>query len=114
MNFKLPLVLALLCAAGRLAHAQMNMLPQGDFKNPAANTEWAQGFNIPNNQEFRVVTEDGKFWLRIENRDPERQVDSVHAYVKLTPQIESLTISVRLRAKDLKVARKAGTTPAWP
>src|SRR5512146_2169300 len=100
----LPLVLALLSAGG--SFAQVNILPQGDFRNPGANTEWAQGFNIPNNQEFQVVSENGKSWLRIENRDGGRQLDYVHAYLKITPQIESLTISVRLRGTNLKPGKE--------
>ena len=82
--------------------AQVNLLPQGDFKNPGANREWAEGFNIPGNQEFRVVSENGKSWLRIENHDAGRQLDYVHAYVRISPDIESLTISVRLKATNLK------------
>ena len=89
---------------GTPAGAQVNLLPQGDFKNPAATTEWAEGFNLPrNSQEFRVVSENGESWLRIENQDPGRQLDYVHAYVKLTPEIESLSISVRLKATNLKI-----------
>ncbi|MGA3268024.1 MAG: sugar-binding domain-containing protein, partial [Verrucomicrobiota bacterium] len=89
--------------AGTRASAQLNLLPQGDFKNPGVNTSWAEGFNIPQNDEFRVVTENGQSWLRIENHDAGRQLDSVHAYVKLTPQIDSLTISARMKATNLKV-----------
>jgi hypothetical protein len=85
----------------------VNLLPQGDFKNPAANTEWAEGFNIPQNQEFQVISENGKSWLRVENHDSGRQLDYVHAYVKVTPEIVSLTISVRMKATNLKVG-KAG------
>lgn len=82
----------------------MNLLPQGDFKKPGVSTEWAEGFNIPqNNQEFQVVSENGKSWLRIENHDAGRQLDYVHEYVKVTPEIESLTISVRMKATNLKV-----------
>ena len=103
--FCLPLILAFLClciAGG--ASAQVNLLPQGDFKNPGVSTEWAEGFNIPrNNQEFQIVSENGKSWLRLENHDAGRQLDYVHAYVKVTPEIESLTISVRLKATNLKV-----------
>jgi beta-galactosidase len=79
------------------------MLPQGDFKNAGANTGWAEGFNIPQNQEFQVISENGKSWLRIENRDAGRQLDYVHAFVKVTPQIASLTVSVRLKTTNLKV-----------
>ncbi|MGE5610772.1 MAG: sugar-binding domain-containing protein [Bacillota bacterium] len=106
MDIKLPLVLTLLCALESLASAQVNLFPQGDFRNPGANTEWAEGFDIPQSREFQVVSENGKSWLRIENRNPGRQVDSVHAYVRITPQIESLTISVRMRAKNLKVGKE--------
>ncbi|MGA2498554.1 MAG: sugar-binding domain-containing protein, partial [Tepidisphaeraceae bacterium] len=106
MNIQLPLIIALLCVAGRPVSAQVNIFPQGNFKNPGADTEWAQGFSIPQNQDFQVITENGKSWLRIENRDPARQVDSVHAYVKVTPQIASLTISVRLRATNLKPGKE--------
>ncbi|MGO8928368.1 MAG: sugar-binding domain-containing protein [Limisphaerales bacterium] len=81
----------------------MNLLPQGDFKNPGDNTGWAEGFNIPQNQEFQIVSEKGKSWLRIENHDAGRQLDYVHAYVRLTPEIESLAISVRMKATSLKV-----------
>ncbi|HEY5914727.1 MAG TPA: sugar-binding domain-containing protein [Verrucomicrobiae bacterium] len=91
-----------LCIAG--SSAELNLLPQGNFKNPEASTEWAEGFNIPrSSQEFRVVSENGKSWLRIENRDAGRQLDYVHAFVKVGPEIESLGISVRLKATNLKV-----------
>jgi hypothetical protein len=108
-SFRLPLILAFLClcVAGEQTSAQVNLLPQGDFKNPAANTEWAEGFNIPQNQEFQVISENGKSWLRVENHDSGRQLDYVHAYVKVTPEIVSLTISVRMKATNLKVG-KAG------
>jgi beta-galactosidase len=104
-RFCLRLILACLYlyVAGGQASAQVNLLPQGDFKNPGANTEWAEGFNIPGNQEFKVISENGKSWLRIENHDAGRQLDYMHAYVRLTPEIESLTISVRLKAMNLKV-----------
>ncbi len=69
----IPLVFCLHLAGGQ-APAPVNLLPQGDFKNPGATTGWADGFNIPQNQEFRVVTENGKSWLRIENRDAGRQL----------------------------------------
>ena len=105
MNIKLPLILGFLClwVAEGGASAQVNVFPQGDFENPGANTGWAEGFNIPQDQEFRVISENGKSWLRIENRDAGRQLDYVHAFVKVTPQIASLTISVRLKATNLKV-----------
>ncbi len=98
-------LLVFLCVAiAGAAWAQVNLLPQGDFKNPSVNTEWAEGFNIPrNSQEFRIVSENGKSWLRIENQDAGRQLDYVHAYVRVTPELESLTISVRLKATNLKV-----------
>ena len=35
----------------------MNVFPQGDFRNPGAVTEWAEGLSILQNQEFRVVSE---------------------------------------------------------
>jgi beta-galactosidase len=95
-----------LCVLTGTATAEVNLLPQGDFKNPHANTEWAEGFNIPRNQEFQVVTENGKSWLRIENHDAGRQLDYVHAYVKVAPEIESLTVSVRLKAMNLKVGKE--------
>ena len=82
----------------------------GKFEEPGVNTGWAEGFNIPNNQEFQVVSENGKHWLRIENRDAGRQLDYVHAYVKVTPQIASLTVSVRLRATDLKIGKEGWHT----
>ena len=106
MKLRLIAILCL-CAAASQASAQVNLLPQGDFKNPSVNTEYAEGFNIPrNSQEFRIVTEKGKSWLRIENRDAGRQLDYVHAYVKVTPEIESLTVSVRMKATNLKVGKE--------
>ena len=102
MNTKFPLILALVCVVGGRALAQVNLLPQGSFENPGANTGSAEGFNIPGNQEFQVVLENGKHWLRIENRDPGRQLDYVHAYVKVNRQIASLTVSVRMRATNLR------------
>lgn len=104
-RFCLPLVLAFLCLSVARGHAAapVNLLPQGDFKNPGVNTEWAEGFNIPRNQEFQVISENGKSWLRIENRDAGRQLDYVHAYVRVSPEMESLTISARLKATNLKV-----------
>ncbi len=120
MHTKLPLILTLICVVGGPASASgtglsqpgspVNLLPQGSFESPGVPTEWAEGFNIPNNQEFRVVSEDGKRWLRIENRDPGRQLDYVHAYVKVTPQIASLTVSVRMRATNLKVGKEGWHT----
>jgi len=71
----LSLAVLCLCVAGGEAWAQVNLLPQGDFKNPGANTAWAEGFNIPGNQEFQVISENGKSWLRIENHDADRQLD---------------------------------------
>ena len=110
MNIKFPLILAFLCVVGGRASAQVNLLPQGNFENPGVNTGWAEGFNIPNNQEFQVVSENGKHWLRIENRDAGRQLDYVHAYVKVTPQIASLTVSVRMKATNLKIGKEGWHT----
>ena len=102
-RFAFLCLLLILCAASG-SSAELNLLPQGNFKNPEASTEWAEGFNIPrNSQEFRVVSENGKSWLRIENHDASRQLDYVHAYVKVAPEMESLTVSVRLKATNLKV-----------
>ena len=100
----------LLILVGVRASAQVNLLPQGNFESPGVNTGWAEGFNIPNNQEFQVISEHGKHWLRIENRDAGRQLDYVHAYVKVTPQIASLTVSVRMRATDLKIGKEGWHT----
>ena len=100
----------LLILVGVRASAQVNLLPQGNFENPGVNTGWAEGFNIPNNQEFQVISEHGKHWLRIENRDAGRQLDYVHAYVKVSPQIASLTVSVRMRATDLKIGEEGWHT----
>jgi beta-galactosidase len=86
--------------------AQVNLLPQGSFERPGVNTAWAEGFNLPQNQEFQVISENGKSWLRIENHDAGRQLDYVHAYVRVAPEIESLTISVRLKATNLKVGKE--------
>ena len=97
----------LLILAGVRVSAQVNLLPQGNFESPGVNSGWAEGFNIPNNQEFQVISEHGKHWLRIENRDAGRQLDYVHSYVKVSPEIASLTISVRMRASNLKIG-KAG------
>jgi beta-galactosidase len=110
MNTRFPLILAFLCVAAGRASAQVNLLPQGDFENPRLQTGWAEGFNIPNNQEFRVISENGKHWLRIENRDAGRQLDYVHAYVKVIPQIASLTVSARLKATDLKPGKEGWHT----
>lgn len=46
-RFRRLLVVAIYClglAAGQAA-GPVNLLPQGDFKNPGANTGWAEGFN---------------------------------------------------------------------
>ena len=110
MNIKLPLILAFFWLMGGHSLAQENLLPQGSFERPSVNTGWAEGFNIPNNQEFKVIAEAGKHWLRIENRDPGRQLDYVHAFVKVTPQIASLTVSVRMKATDLKIGKEGWHT----
>jgi beta-galactosidase len=107
---KLLPIFAFLWFAGGLARAQVNLLPQGIFERPEVSTEWAEGFNIPNNQECKVVTENGRHWLRIENHDAGRQLDYVHAYVKVTPQIASLTISARLKATNLKIGKEGWHT----
>ncbi len=106
MNIKLLPILAFLGLVGGHAPAQVNLLPQGSFERPGVNTDWAEGFNIPNNQEFQVISENGKSWLRIENHDAGRQLDYVHAYVRVAPEIESLTISVRMKATNLKVGKE--------
>jgi beta-galactosidase len=100
------LICLMICLMSRRASTQVNLLPQGDFEHPDVDTEWATGFNIPNNQEFRVVSENGKHCLRIENRDPTRQLDYVHAFVRVNPQIAALTVSVRLRATNLKAGKE--------
>jgi beta-galactosidase len=110
VNIRFPAILAILALAGGRVPGQMNLLPQGNFERPGVNTEWAEGFNIPNNQEFRVVSENGKSWLRIENHDAGRQLDYVHAYVRVAPEIESLTVSVRMRAVNLKVGKEGWHT----
>ena len=110
MNTKFPLILALFCAVGGRTWAQENLLPQGNFENPGTNTGWAEGFKVPNNQEFRVVSEQGKHWLRIENRDAGHQLDYVHAYVKVTPKIASLTVSARMKATNLKIGKEGWHT----
>ncbi len=37
-------------------------------------------------------------------------LDSVHAYVKVTPQIASLTVSVRMKATNLKIGKEGWHT----
>lgn len=102
--------LVLVCVGTSLSFGQMNLLVQGNFENPGVNTGWAEGFNIPNNREFRVVTENGRHWLRIENQDADRQLDYVHAYVKVTPEIKSLTVRARMRASNLKIGKEGWHT----
>jgi hypothetical protein len=77
MNLRFMLLVASLCGVDGHAGAHVNLLPQGSFEEPGAHTGWAEGFNVPNNQEFRVVSDKGKRWLRIENRDAGRQLDYV-------------------------------------
>jgi beta-galactosidase len=103
-------ILAFLYLLGECASGQVNLLPQGNFERPGVNTGWAEGFNIPNNSEFRVISKDGRSWLRIENRNAGRQLDYVHAFVKVTPQIESLTVSVRMKATNLKIGKEGWHT----
>ena len=110
MNIKLPLILTFLWLMGGHSPAQVNLLPQGNFEHPGVNTGWAEGFNIPNNQEFKVIAEGGRQWLRIENSDAGRQLDYVHAFVNVTPQITSLTVSVRMKATDLKIGKEGWHT----
>ncbi|UCD51921.1 MAG: hypothetical protein JSW27_04645, partial [Phycisphaerales bacterium] len=103
-------ILAVLGVLEGAALGQVNLLPQGSFERPDVSTGWAEGFNIPNNGEFRVVSQDGKSWLWIENRDAGRQLDYVHAFVKVTPQIASLTVSVRMKATNLKIGKEGWHT----
>jgi beta-galactosidase len=110
MNIKLRLISTFLWFVGGQAFGQINLLPQGSFENPGINTDWAEGFNIPNNEEFKVVAEGRRHWLRIENRNAGRQLDYVHAYVKVTPEIASLTVSVRMKATDLKIGAEGWHT----
>ncbi len=104
MNIRLLTVLVFLVEGHDLA--QVNLLPQGSFERPGVNTAWAEGFNIPQNQEFQVISAEGKSWLRIENHDAGRQLDYVHAYVRVAPEIESLTISVRMKTTNLKIGKE--------
>ncbi len=62
MSTKFLLILTLACVTGGRASAQVNLLPQGSFEDPGAKTEWAEGFNIPNNQEFRVHSFNSPNW----------------------------------------------------
>lgn len=110
MNAKLLVFLAVFCVVESQAAGQVNLLPQGNFENPGVNTQWAEGFQIPRNREFQIVSQDGKHWLRLENRDASRQLDAVHAYVKVAPQIASLTVSVRMRAANLKIGKEGWHT----
>jgi beta-galactosidase len=110
VSIRLLPIFAFLGLMGGHAQGQMNLLPQGSFERPGVNTEWAEGFNIPNNQEFRVVAEDGRHWLRIENHDAGRQLDYVHAYVNVAAEIESLTVSARLKATNLKIGKESWHT----
>jgi beta-galactosidase len=110
MSIKLRWIIMFLLLVEGHIWAQENLLPQGNFENPGVNTEWAEGFNIPNNEEFKVIKKDRKHWLRIENRDAARQLDYVHAYVKVTPEIESLTVSVHMKAVDLKIGTEGWHT----
>src|SRR4030042_150318 len=110
MDIKLRWIIAFLLLVEGHVFSQENLFPQGNFENPGVNTEWAEGFNIPNNEEFKVIAEGGKQWLRIENRDAGRQLDYVHAFVKVTPQIASLTVSVRMKATDLKIGKEGWHT----
>jgi beta-galactosidase len=106
MNTKFSLIIAFLYVLEASATAQVNLLPQGSFESPGVNTEWAEGFQIPKNQEYRVASDGGRHWLRMENRDASRQLDAVHAYVKVGPQIASLTVSARMKATDLKIGKE--------
>ena len=106
MNIRLLSILVSLWLVGEPTLSQVNLLPQGSFERPGVNTEWAEGFNIPNNPEFQVVSEGNRHWLRIENRDAGRQLDYAHAYVRVAPEIESLTISARMKATNLKVGKE--------
>lgn len=106
MNVRFLSILVCLWSVGEPAGGQGNLLPQGTFERPGVNTDWAEGFNIPNNQEFQVVSEGGRYRLRIENRDAGRQLDYVHAYVRVAPEIESLTVSASLKATNLKVGKE--------
>ncbi len=106
MNIRLLSTLASLWLVAEPTLGQVNLLPQGSFQRPGVNTEWAEGFNIPNNQEFQVVSEGGRHWLRIENHDAGRQLDYVHAYVRVAPEIETLTISASMKATNLKVGKE--------
>lgn len=92
------------------ARAQVNLLPQGSFEHPDLKTGWAEGFNLPNNQEFKVMAEGGRHWLRIENQDASRQLDYVHTYVNVTPQMASLTVAARLKATNLKIGKESWHT----
>jgi beta-galactosidase len=95
------LLVLLVWRGSAAAQENWNLLPQGSFERPEMDTAWAQGFNINDNEGFTIVENDGDHWLRIENHDPKRRVDSLHAYVNLSPQIDTLTVSARLRATNL-------------
>ncbi len=109
LKWSLPAACLLILGGVRVS-AQVNLLPQVNFESPGANTGWAEGFIIPQNQDFQVILKNGKHWLRIENRDAGRQLDYVHAYVKVSPQIASLTISVRMRATNLIIGKEGWHT----
>ena len=103
MKKRVLLVLAFLCVVGGGASAQINLLPQGSFENPGVDTGWAEGFRIPQNQEFQVISEGGKHWLRIENRDAGRQLD----YSTGVFEIADLTVAPHLGSRWSARARRS-------
>jgi beta-galactosidase len=102
--------LVLLCLLAETGLCQVNLLPQGNFEQPELRAEWAEGFNIPDNQECRIVAEEGRHWLRMENRDPNQALDSLHAYVDVAPNMVSLTVSARLKATHLETGKEGWHT----
>ena len=97
MNSKFALILGFFWVVAGQAAAQVNLLPQGNFEAPDVNTEWAEGFDIPNNQEFRVISKQGKHWLRIENRENQFAFDDVLRRIRFWRKRQLFLLSQRTK-----------------
>jgi len=96
--------------------AQENLFPEGSFSNIGQDgklltkegtpTEW---WGLPTPGKVRIITQDGKHWLRLTNENP-GQWAQCGRRLEVKPGWESLTVKVRVRAEHIKVGKNPWET----
>jgi hypothetical protein len=95
-------VLTASTCAGRGAHAQQNLLPEGDFQKAGADG-FALGWNRI--EGAAVASEGERRWLKLENATIDKAVADTKV-VALPRDARFLEVAVRMKATNLKLGRE--------